>query len=145
MRVSFFYVIVSGLVSVVLIALVTLVSQATARETIISVPPPISDEPVFIIGTRVLDLDGNIQRIGDEDSVRPAALVFLNSYCTISSRYLPELNVLAETARKAEVDFYGVFSDPQLSWEDIRKIRDDYGLTFPILFDVSGGRYRLAS
>ena len=31
MRVSFFYVIVSGLVSVVLIAFVTLVSQGTAR------------------------------------------------------------------------------------------------------------------
>jgi peroxiredoxin len=138
MRVNYFYTLAAGFVIVVLLSLFALNSHGTARETIISVLPPISDEPAFIIGTRVLDLDGNIRRIGDEDGVRPAVLVFLSSYCTISSRYLPELNALAETAQKANVDFYGVFSDPQLSWGDIRKIRDDYGLTFPILFDVSG-------
>jgi hypothetical protein len=110
MRVNYFYTLAAGFVIVVLLSLFALNSHGTARETIISVLPPISDEPAFIIGTRVLDLDGNIRRIGDEDGVRPAVLVFLSSYCTISSRYLPELNALAKTSQKANVDFYGVFS-----------------------------------
>ena len=123
-------------VLVALVALVAMPGPSAARETILAEPPPLSDEPAFIIGTRMLDLEGNIRRIGDEDAVRPVALVFLDTYCSLSGRYLPELNSMAGAPRDAEVEFYGVFSDPTLAWDDIRQMRDAYEPTFPILFDV---------
>ena len=124
----------AGLISVFVLGALGPAPAATSPDDAASA----GEEPRFIIGTRMLDLEGNIRRLGDEDRLRPVALVFLDTYCSISSRYLPELNDLAEQADAAGVDFYGVFSDPMLSWDHIRQVRDEYGLTFPVLFDASG-------
>ncbi|MGI9504767.1 MAG: hypothetical protein ACR2RE_17120 [Geminicoccaceae bacterium] len=45
-----------------------------------------------IIGSRFLDLDGHVRRLGDENGAGPVALVLLDHYCPISARYAPELN-----------------------------------------------------
>ncbi len=91
-----------------------------------------------IIGARFLDVDGSIRRLGDDDGAGPAALVFIDNECPISARYLGEMNTFADKARKANIDFYLVVSDPKRTWEDARKLRDEYELKVPVLLDPSG-------
>ncbi|MGI9487272.1 MAG: redoxin domain-containing protein, partial [Geminicoccaceae bacterium] len=99
---------------------------------------PLPSGAARIIGSRFLDLDGEIRRLGDENGAGPVAIVLLDRYCPISTRYAPEFNQFSEEAKRLGVDFYGVISDPAASWDDIRAFRDEYALDFPILFDPSG-------
>lgn len=94
--------------------------------------------PAQIIGARFLDIDGNIRRLGDENGAGPAALVVVDKECPVSARYLGELNTFAAEAERHDIDFYAVMSSPHRTWEDARALRDEYGLTFPVLFDPSG-------
>ena len=91
-----------------------------------------------IVGARFLDVDGNIRRLGDENGAGPAALVFVDSRCPVSARYLGEMNGFAAAAGEAGIDFYAVLSSPRRTWADARRLRDDYGLRMPVLFDPSG-------
>ena len=95
-------------------------------------------ETVDVIGVRVVDLDGQIHRIGVDDSTRPAVLVFMNNYCPVSNRYAPELQAFADLAAEADIDFYGVMSDPTITSEEARQFATEYGIDFPIIFDGSG-------
>ena len=40
--------------------------------------------------------------------------------------------------RAAGIDFYAVLSSPHRTWADARRLRDDYDLRMPVLFDPSG-------
>ena len=91
-----------------------------------------------IIGARFLDVDGNIRRLGDENGAGPAALVFVDGECPVSTRYLGEMNHFAAAAAAAGIDFYVVLSSPHRTWADARRLRDDYRLRMPVLFDPSG-------
>ena len=99
---------------------------------------PLKSGAAQIIGARFLDVDGNIRKLGDENGAGPAALIFVDHECPISARYLGELNGFAAAADKAGIDFYAVISSPRRTWQDAAKLRDDYGLTFPVLLDPSG-------
>ena len=91
-----------------------------------------------IIGARFLDVDGNIRRLGDENGPGPAALVFVDDRCPVAARYLGEMNDFAAAAEAAGIDFYAVVSSPERTWADARKLRDDFGLSAPVLLDPSG-------
>ncbi len=95
-------------------------------------------ETVDVIGMRVVDVDGQVHRIGVDDSARPAVLVFLDNYCPVSSRYAPELQAFADQAAEAGFDFFGVMSDPLITPEEARQFARDYGIDFPVIFDGSG-------
>ena len=99
---------------------------------------PLGDAPTYVIGARMLDLAGRVRRLGEEDGLKPVALVFLDDTCPISSRYAPELNDVHERAQAAGVAFYGVMSSAYITRADAEAYRDDRGLSFPILFDPSG-------
>ncbi len=101
-------------------------------------PPPGPDGPVGLIGRRSLDLDGRLHLLGLDDTARPLVLVFLDTACPISTRYAPYLNELFRQADAAQLDFYGVISDPQVTPQDARQFRDQYQLRYPLLFDSSG-------
>ena len=103
--------------------------------------PPVNVEPfedAQIIGARFLDVDGDIRRLGDDNGAGPAALVFVDAECPVSARYLGELNDFAAAAAAAGIDFYAVVSSPHRTWADAEKLRDDYDLRVPVLFDPSG-------
>ena len=65
-----------------------------------------------IIGSRFLDVDGNIRRLGDDDGPGPAALVFVDHECPVAARYLGELNAFGAAARASNIDFYAIVSSP---------------------------------
>lgn len=98
----------------------------------------LGDAPAFVIGARMLDLDGRVRRLGEEDGLKPVALVFLDDSCPISNRYAPELNDVHGEAQAAGVAFYGVLSSPYMTRADAEAYRDERGLAFPILYDPSG-------
>ncbi|MDE2679723.1 MAG: redoxin domain-containing protein [Gemmatimonadota bacterium] len=100
--------------------------------------PAVQEASADIIGARFLDVDGNIRRLGDENGAGPAALVFVDDECPVSARYLGEMDAFLAEAEAAGIDFYAVMSSPRRSWADARKLRDDYALTTPVLFDASG-------
>jgi len=93
-----------------------------------------------IIGTRTVDVDGALHQLGVDglNPVGPVAIVFMDPGCPISKRYGPRLNEIAGLAAEAEVEFYGVISDPTVSAVAARAYRTEYELGFPILFDASG-------
>ena len=92
-----------------------------------------------ILGAHVIDLDGLTHRLGvREGSTRPVALVLLSPTCPIARRYSPDLNELAEVARAAQVDFYGIFADPVATRKELREFVREYKLSFPVIYDSAG-------
>ncbi len=92
-----------------------------------------------IIGVRATDIDGRVHRLGMADGrLSPVVLVFVEPGCPVSCRYAPRLNELYRIAAGEGVEFFGVLSDPGLSWREAGEYRREYALEFPILFDASG-------
>jgi len=91
-----------------------------------------------IVGTRAVDLDGRIRKLGMQDGLAPVVLVFLDPECPVSKRYGPRLGELAREAAAAKVELYGVLSDPALSTTAARAYRGEHALAFPLLFDSAG-------
>ena len=92
---------------------------------------------VGLIGARAASV-GTIHRLGLEDGLAPVVLVFLDTTCPISRRFVPRLGELADLASSRDVRFYGVVSDPGVTWKEAAAFAEEYGITFPILFDASG-------
>ena len=99
---------------------------------------PLNEGSAQIIGSRFLDIDGNIRKLGDENGAGPAALVFVDAACPVSARYLGELDDFAAAAEAEGIDFYAVVSSPQSTWADARNLRSRYNLRTPVLLDPSG-------
>ncbi len=96
-------------------------------------------EPVeFVRGMRLIDIDGDLHRVGLEDGTRGTVLVLLEPDCPIAGRYAPDLNALFDHALERGLGFYAVVSDPLVTPEQMRTMRDDSGLRYPILVDSTG-------
>ncbi len=50
-----------------------------------------------LLGTRVVDIDGTVHRLGGAQCAQTTVFVFLGPECPISQRYSPRLNELAGT------------------------------------------------
>ena len=98
----------------------------------------IANGPVDIVGRRSLDLDGQLHVLGVGETVRPVVLVFLDIECPVSTRYAPYLNQLFRQAKEAQVDFYGVISNPDVNPQEAGEFREQYEISYPLLFDSSG-------
>ncbi|MDE0238676.1 MAG: redoxin family protein [bacterium] len=112
-------------------------AMATA-DTVNSSHDSWSGQVAHVYGTRVVDLDGNVHRIGTDAGVEPVVLLFMNAFCPVSSRYAPELNDLATFADAHGTSFYGVMSGPYLTVGEARNFVADHGFDFPVIFDPSG-------
>ncbi len=91
-----------------------------------------------IYGARVVDLEGRVHRLGIDDGVAPVALVFIDTLCPVSKRYIPELGKLHAFAAERGISFFGVMSDPLATASDARAFAAEYDIRFPVLFDPSG-------
>ncbi|MEN1705221.1 MAG: redoxin domain-containing protein [Planctomycetota bacterium] len=91
-----------------------------------------------IMGMRLIDIDGEMRRIGGESASRPSVFVLLDTGCPIANRYAPDLNALYERSIRAGIEFYGVISDPLVTAAEARKFRDERELRYPILYDATG-------
>jgi mono/diheme cytochrome c family protein len=83
------------------------------------------------------DLDGKVHRV-PACGTRGAVVVFLSTSCPISNSYLPELRALATRCRRLDIGFFGIISDHTVTRLAASGHRDDFGIDFPVLFDVSG-------
>lgn len=86
-----------------------------------------------------IDLSGQLHRFADEADCKATVVVFLSTECPISNSYLPLLNRMASKYRRRDVEFFGVISDPHVTRSEAAKHRKEYRISFPILFDASGG------
>ena len=116
-----------------------LATQVYANENVnSSVVESKSEAQAGVLGLRVSDIDGQLYHLGSGYDSHPVVMVFLNTHCPIARQFTPVLNDLYQLARGNEIDYFGVFSDPNISLQDVRNYREEFNVTFPILFDASG-------
>ena len=99
-------------------------------------PPPANRD--LTAQLRGADIEGLPLHVTEGSDRRGSVFVFLATQCPISNGYIPELNRLAERCRGVSVDFFGVISDRSVSRDQARRLRDDFGVRFPLLLDDSG-------
>jgi len=97
-----------------------------------------------ILGTRLIDVEGNFYLLGLENDLALVALTFVDPECETAVMQSQQLNMLAQQAASQGVEFYGVVSDPHRTRQDVENFRQTQGFHFPLLLDASGDlAYRL--
>ncbi|BFM16732.1 hypothetical protein R50073_29150 [Maricurvus nonylphenolicus] len=92
---------------------------------------------VSLVGTRVVDMDGNLLQLGmDGTQLKPAAFTFLVPECEISADQLQQLNRVGEQAKADGAVIYGVIPGSQTTWQDAKALQAKYGLNFPLILDA---------
>lgn len=101
--------------------------------------PDITKYNPNVMGIRMVDVNGNIHRVGIEKGTSyPVVFIFIDVECPISQRYVPKLNDLYNVAKEKKVLFYGVISDPLTTCTEASTFKNEYKIEFPVLFDASG-------
>ena len=95
-------------------------------------------QQVDLFGSRIVDVEGQIHRLGVSHGISPFVLIFIDQHCPISARYGPELNDIAQLATSAGLQFYGVLSNPVMKASEARQYVSETGYEFPVLWDPTG-------
>jgi hypothetical protein len=66
---------------------------------------------------------------------KAVVLIFVGVECPISNSYAPEINRIIKDFKDKGVDFYIVYSDPDVSVDSAKKHAKDFGYTCPGLLD----------
>lgn len=85
----------------------------------------------------LIDLDGKVHSLRQNDKQAVRVFVFLSTSCPIANSYTEELNRLAQRPH-ANVEFYGVISDPYVTREEAVLHFREFRTKYPVLFDGSG-------
>ena len=97
-----------------------------------------ADRPAITFS--LMDLNGTIHSLEQNDGRRVRAFIFVSTECPISNGYIKTLNELdaklANTVNGAEV--FGVVSDPTVTRTQVEKHFAEFKAEFPVLFDASG-------
>ncbi|MEM6915930.1 MAG: hypothetical protein AAF491_05125 [Verrucomicrobiota bacterium] len=89
-----------------------------------------------ILSTRVIDLDGQVNVLGEGRPPKPVALVFIGPDCPIARQSVETLNELV--TRHENIQVFGVLSSPDVDRVEAVEFRDEFGVTIPILLDSVG-------
>lgn len=109
--------------------------------TLSLIHPTLGDEKELELGSssiRMLDMSGQLHLLGEKDGTRATVVVFLSTECPVARQLIPELGRIHERFRTEHVEFYGVFSDPSVTWKQADLFVKEFGIKFPVLFDGSG-------
>ncbi|MEM7304419.1 MAG: redoxin family protein [Pseudomonadota bacterium] len=98
----------------------------------------LADDSTKLIGTRVTDLDGTLHNMGNHADSKTVMMVFLDTGCPISRKFTPTLNELYRLASKNNSELFGVFSNPDVSPDEINQFRNEFKIEFPVIYDGSG-------
>lgn len=85
------------------------------------------------LGFQVIDLDGNSLPLIAGEKTPLTVVCFLGVECPLARLYAPRLNRLA--GEFPQVRFLGVDSNRQDSTDELRRFRDETGLSFPVAKD----------
>ena len=102
--------------------------------------PTKAQAPAPAITFSLMDLNGTIHSLEQNDSRRVRGFVFVSTECPVSNGYIKTLNELHSKIAKSEkeAEFFGVVSDPTVTRTQAAKHFADFKAEFPILFDASG-------
>jgi hypothetical protein len=123
---------------------VVVASHLFAGAAAIASPAPAPFGEPAVAGLDLVDLSGQIHRLGGRAGTAPFALVFLGVDCPISRKKVPTLNELAKVAKvatepgDAAVELFGVLSDPKLARAQAVAFQKEYAVALPLLLDTSG-------
>jgi hypothetical protein len=81
------------------------------------------------------DVDGVLHSPLQLHEAKAAVLIFIGVDCPISNSYTPMLNQMMHDYAGQRVDFYMVYSDPNLPPADARRHSRDFGYLCPSLLD----------
>ena len=95
-------------------------------------------QTVNVFGARIVDVDGQVHRLGTSNDAAPFALVFIDQGCTVSNSYAADLNDFNDRAAVEGMQFYGVISDSLMSAKEAREFVRSSGFTFPVIWDSIG-------
>lgn len=104
-------------------------------------PAPVpTPAPVPAITFSLLDLNGMVHSLEQNDTQRVRAFVFVSTECPVSNGYIQTLNELHAriTPPGMAVEFFGVVSDPTVTRGQAAKHFAEFKAEFPVLFDASG-------
>lgn len=88
----------------------------------------------------LMDLNGTIQSLEQNDSRQVRAFIFVSTECPISNGYIKTLNDLYTANAKSGkgTQFFAVVSDPTVTRIQAMKHFAEFKSEFPVLFDSSG-------
>ena len=88
----------------------------------------------------MIDLAGETQHLGENDTARTRAFVFLSTECPIANAYTKTLNDLHDSLHEgaAPVDLYAVISDPTVTRSEAAAHYSEFEARFTVLFDATG-------
>ena len=81
------------------------------------------------------DTQGRAHTPAEWSGKRAVVLFFLTTDCPLCNNYVPELNRIAQAYTPRGVVFYGVQGDATIAAADVKKHVQEFGYTFPYLFD----------
>ncbi len=82
------------------------------------------------------DLDGKEQTPLAVEGAKAHVLFFTTTDCPIANSYVPEINAMVKEFTDRPVRFYAVHVDSDLTPDEARTHRKEYGLNLPILLDT---------
>lgn len=91
-----------------------------------------------------IDLDGRVLSTLAWPGGRVVVLFFVASDCSVSNRYLPEIERLEKEFGDRQAHFWLVYSNPEETVAGIRRHQADFGTTIPALRDPEQSLARLA-
>ncbi|OUS24239.1 hypothetical protein A9Q99_25230 [Gammaproteobacteria bacterium 45_16_T64] len=99
---------------------------------------PSTGSPTDIIGTRVIGTNGQFIRIGMDNGISPAALVFIDPSCAKTKDYLKDINRLHQSAHKQKIALYGVISSTTHTAKAAQAYVRKHNITAPVIYDGTG-------
>lgn len=81
------------------------------------------------------DTAGHTHTAAEWNGKRAVVLFFVSTDCPLSNNYVPELNRIRQAYEPRGVAFYAVQGDATVAAATVRKHVQDFGYTFPYLFD----------
>lgn len=90
-----------------------------------------------IVSLKGVDLDGRLHHFAATPNCKGVGVVFLSTHCPISNGTLPTIDKLASRFKKHGIEFYGIVSSPRASRAEAVRHRDEYRISYPVLFDAS--------
>jgi hypothetical protein len=96
-----------------------------------AVPPPAAQFPL-------LDLEGRIHSLEQNDARKVRVFVFLGLECPIARSYTPALNRLHAQFAAGRVELFGVVSDTGATRAEAARHFAEFNARFPVLLDAPG-------
>lgn len=99
---------------------------------------PRAGSTIDIIGTRVIGTNGQFIRIGMDNDISPAALIFIDPSCAATEKQLSTIQQLHRTAQQQDIALYGVIPSTVHTAKAAQAYVQKHRITTPMIYDGTG-------